>query len=85
MPLGTEVGLGPGDIVLDGNPAPSRKGVQQLQFFGLSLLWTNGRPSQQLLGSCNYSKCSRFYSCNLYTFNFCLLLYKSSLWLQNVN
>ena len=23
MPLGTEVGLGPDDIVLDGNPAPS--------------------------------------------------------------
>ena len=22
MPLGTEVGLGPGDILLDGNPAP---------------------------------------------------------------
>ena len=22
MPLGTEVGLGPGDIVLDGDPAP---------------------------------------------------------------
>jgi len=25
MPLGTEVGLGPGDIVLDGDPAPPRK------------------------------------------------------------
>jgi len=25
MPLGTEVGLGPGDIVLDGNPAPPQK------------------------------------------------------------
>jgi len=22
MPLGTEVGLGPGDVVLDGDPAP---------------------------------------------------------------
>jgi len=29
MPLGTEVALGPGDIVLDGNPAPPRKGAQQ--------------------------------------------------------
>ena len=29
MPLGTEVGLGPGDIVLDGDPAPPRKGTQQ--------------------------------------------------------
>ena len=23
MPLGTEIGLGPGDIVLDGDPAPA--------------------------------------------------------------
>jgi len=31
MPLGTELGLGPGDIVLDGLPAspPPRKGTQQ--------------------------------------------------------
>jgi len=32
MPLGTEVGLGPGDIVLDGDwgqSSPSRKGAQQ--------------------------------------------------------
>ena len=28
MTLGTEVGLGPGDIVLDGDPAPLRKGAQ---------------------------------------------------------
>jgi len=27
MPLGTEVGLGPGDIVLDGDPAPPQKGA----------------------------------------------------------
>jgi len=26
MPLGTEVGLGHGDIVLDGDPAPPQKG-----------------------------------------------------------
>ena len=26
MPLGTEIGLGPGDIVLDGYPAPHGKG-----------------------------------------------------------
>jgi len=26
MPLGTEVGLGLGDIVLDGDPAPPKKG-----------------------------------------------------------
>ena len=33
MPLGTEVGLGAGDTVLDGDPAPQRKGVQQLPHF----------------------------------------------------
>jgi len=53
MPLGTEVGLGPGDIVLDGDPAPPWKGAQQIPpLFGPCLLWPNGRPSQQLLSSC---------------------------------
>ena len=27
MPLGTEVGLGPGDIVFDGNPASPKEGT----------------------------------------------------------
>jgi len=27
MPLGMEVGLGPGDIVLDGDPAPQKEGT----------------------------------------------------------
>ena len=47
MPLGKEVRLGPGDIVLDGDPAPPRKGAQQPSpLFGTCLLWPNGRPSQ---------------------------------------
>jgi len=29
MLLGTELGLGPGDIVLDADPAPPGKGAQQ--------------------------------------------------------
>jgi len=29
MPIGIEVGLGSGHIVLDGDPAPSAKGAQQ--------------------------------------------------------
>jgi len=49
MPLGTEVGLGPGDIVLDGDPAPPKKGTP---IFGPYLLWPNGRPSQLLLSTC---------------------------------
>jgi len=30
MPLGTEVGLGPGDIVLDEDPAPTERGTAAL-------------------------------------------------------
>jgi len=45
MPVGTEVGLGPDDIVLDGDPALLRKGAEQPPLFGPCLLWPNGRPS----------------------------------------
>ena len=39
MPLGTEVGLGPGDIVLDGDPAPPQwKGQSSPPLFG-PLVW----------------------------------------------
>ena len=34
MPLGMEVGLGPGDFVLDGDPAPPpQKGAESPNFF----------------------------------------------------
>ena len=40
IPLGTEVDLGPGHIVLDGDPAPPpAKGAQQPPPFGPCLLW----------------------------------------------
>jgi len=52
MPLGTEVGLGPGVIVLDGDPAPQR-GTAPAPIFGPCLLWPNGRPSQLLLSTCS--------------------------------
>ena len=42
MPLGMEVGLGPGHIVLGEEPAPP-KGAQP-PIFGPCLLWPNGRP-----------------------------------------
>jgi len=32
MSLGMEVGLGPGDFVLDGAPAPPKKGTSLIQF-----------------------------------------------------
>jgi len=54
MPLGTEIGLGPGDV-LDGDSALPREGAQQPPLFGLCLSWPNGGPSEQLLSSCQYS------------------------------
>ena len=41
MPLGTDVGLGPGQIVLDGDPAPPQKKRTQPPIFGPCLLWAN--------------------------------------------
>jgi len=42
MPLGTEVGLSPGDFVLDGDSAPSSQRGRSPQIFGPCLLWPNG-------------------------------------------
>ena len=50
MPLGTEVGLGSGHIVLDGDP------IKAPPLFGPCLLWPNGRPSQLPMSTC--SACS---------------------------
>ena len=53
MPLGMEVGLGPGDFVLDGNPAPpSPKKVAQPLIFGPCLLWPNGWMDQDATLPC---------------------------------
>ena len=43
MPLGTEVGLGPGHIVLDGDPAPPKKGTAP-NFWPMSVVakWLDG-------------------------------------------
>jgi len=52
MPLGMEVGLGPGHNVFDTDPAsPMERGIAA-PLFGSCLLWPHGRPSQQLLSSC---------------------------------
>jgi len=51
VPLGTEVGLGTGDIVLGEDPAPTKKGTAH-PLFGPCLLWSNSRPSQLLLSTC---------------------------------
>ena len=43
IPLGMEVGLGPGDSVFDGDPATPRKRTQPPHpIFGPCLLWPNG-------------------------------------------
>jgi len=38
MPLGTEVGLGPGDFVLDGNSARLPKAAQPPNFWPMSVV-----------------------------------------------
>jgi len=59
MPLGTEVDLGPGDIVLGGDlTPPSQRSSAAPPHFSAHLLW-HGRLSQQLLSSC-YSLCCDF-------------------------
>jgi len=49
---GRDVDLGPGDIVLDGDPALTPSKGTQSPIFGPCLLWPNGRPSQLLLNTC---------------------------------
>jgi len=39
MAIDKEVGLGPGNIVLDGDSAPPAKGAQQTPSFGPCILW----------------------------------------------
>ena len=46
MPFGTEVGLGPGDIVLNGDSAPLERGTAPPPLFGPCVLWRNGWMDQ---------------------------------------
>ena len=46
IPLGTEVGLDPDDIVLNGDQAPPENGAQQPPLLGPCLLWRNGWMDQ---------------------------------------
>ena len=52
MPLGTEVDLGPGHIVLDGVPALRESGAAAPPRFSAHVYYGHGRPSQLLLSSC---------------------------------
>jgi len=44
MPLGTELGLGPGDVVLDGDPAPPKKGGTAAPTFRLMFIVAKRSP-----------------------------------------
>ena len=50
MPVGTEVGLGPGPCYMGTYLPP--KWAHKPPMFGPSLLWPNGRPSQLPLNTC---------------------------------
>jgi len=51
MKLGMQIGLGPGHIVLDGDPAPSPpRGGRSPTIFGPYLLWPNCWMNQMPLG-----------------------------------
>ena len=64
-PLGTTVGLGPGHIVLDGDPSPPKRGTApSTPIFGPCLLWPNGRPSWLLLNTCYREFCGSGISCS---------------------
>jgi len=52
MKLDMEVGLGPGDIMLDGDPAPRKKGTVAPTKLSAHVYCGHGRPSQLLLSSC---------------------------------
>ena len=52
MPVGREVDVAAGDTVLDGDPAPTKKGHSTPPLFGPCLMWPNGRPCQLLLNTC---------------------------------
>jgi len=59
MQLGTEVGLGPGDIVLDGNPAPPKKGHSICNRSGNSMATLRFSPatiSSVLLSDLEFSR-----------------------------
>ena len=51
MPLGREVGLGPSDILLDGDQLPSPKRRHNPPIFGPCLLLPNGWTIKMLLGT----------------------------------
>jgi len=60
MPLGTEVGLGPGDIVLDGDPVPHPPKKGTATIFAACLLWPNGSMYQDITSYGGRRHCVRW-------------------------
>ena len=58
MPLGTKAGLGPGHIVLHGDPARPRSGTAPPQFLA-HIYCGHGRPYQLLLSCCLFYEISQ--------------------------
>jgi len=54
-PLGTEIDLGPGHIVLDGVPAPAKGAQQPPPLFSAHAYCGHGHLPQLLLSSCRLS------------------------------
>ena len=50
MPLGMEVGLSPGNFVLDGDQVPTPKGAEPHPIFGPRLLWPNDCMDEDATG-----------------------------------
>ena len=68
MPLGMEVGLGPSDFVLDGNPAPLyKKAASVPSQFSAHVYCGHGRASQLLLSSCFIVLRPKCYECRVVT------------------
>jgi len=59
-PLGMEVDLGPGHIVLDWDPAPARERGTAVPLFSANVCFGHGCPSQLLLSCCLWASISKF-------------------------
>jgi len=77
MPVGTEVDRGPGHIVLDGDPAPSKGAQQPLSFRPISVAakWSliSAAAEHLLWPPCIADAVIIFFSCGFFLLSFVLL------------
>jgi len=79
-PLGTEVDIGAGHIVLNGFPALCERGTAPLPIFQAHVCCGHGRPSQLLLSSCNLIMAALWNRAGHYIF---ILWFLSSIYLSS--